>query len=85
MDKAGAGIAKLVVKMLIFYFIYLQLLTIWGTEATFLLIFFLMGYNIADGMGEIKKIRELLEKKKEVEKEKPDEKSDEDKKPIWKE
>ena len=44
-----------------------------------------MGYNIADGMGEIKKIRELLEKKKEVEKEKPDEKSDEDKKPIWKE
>lgn len=74
LDKAGAGIAKLAVKLFIFYFIYLQLLTLWGVEATFLLLFFFMGYNIADGMGEIKKIRELLEKQTETEK-----------KPVWKE
>jgi len=82
LDKAGAGIAKLAVKLFIFYFIYLQLLTIWGVEATFLLLIFFMGYNIADGMGEIKKIREQLEKLTEPEK-KPEEKPE--KKPIWKE
>lgn len=74
MDKAGSTIAKLVVKLIIFYFIYLQLLTLWGRDATFLLLFFFISYNIADGATEIKKIREQLEILNETER-----------KPIWKE
>ena len=84
MDKAGAGIAKMLIRLAILYFIWYQLYFLYGFELTFIILCFFVSCNLGDGIGEIKKIRELLEKEKEVEKEKPDE-PDEDKKPIWKE
>ena len=77
-DKAGAGIAKMVIRLLILYFIWYQLYFLYGFELTFIILCFFVSCNLGDGIGEIKKIRELLEKKNEAEKEP-------EKKPIWKE
>ena len=73
-DKAGGYIGKMAIKLIIFYFVYLQLLVLWGRDATFLLLFFFISYNIADGAAEIKKIREALQELNEAQK-----------KPEWKE
>lgn len=74
LGKAKGYIGQMVIKLVIFYFVYLQLLTLWGRDATFLLLFFFISYNIADGATELKKIREALQKLNETEK-----------KPEWKE
>jgi len=68
LNKAGAAIGKLAVKLIIFYFVYAQLLTLWGRDATFLLLFFFISYNISDGASELKKIREALQELNEANK-----------------
>jgi ABC-type transport system involved in Fe-S cluster assembly fused permease/ATPase subunit len=70
-NKAGTNIGKLIVRLLILYFIWIQLYNLWGFQLTLLTMFFYFTITISDGLGEFKKIREQLEKLNETN-QKPD-------------
>jgi len=46
---------KTLIRLAIFYLVYLQLLDLWGFEATFILLIYFIGYGSLNELSEIKK------------------------------